>query len=468
MTDELALSGPPSLGRDDGAVISGGTRFFRDGEVWDTLSAEVLPTLSRGRTASREIRVWVPGCASGEEAYSMAVACTEALGEGPQPPRIRIFATDIDRAAIDRARGGVYPETISDDVSPQRLERFFIPGEGGYQIARRIRDMVVFAVHDLAQDPPLARLDLVSCRNLLIYLTPERQDRALRVLHYGLLPGGYLVLGALETTAELHHRFSTVDAKLSIYAKRQPADVAKRPVPSSIPVLASGSTAGMAPGAIGEGQPSLLSSKERRLLQLQRELGDARRRLRTTFEDLECANEELQSMVEELRSSNEELEGTNEELEREKEDLQAATEELVGVNDELQARIVELRLANDDIHNLLDVTGNAVVIVGMDGRIRRLNDTARRLLKLESRDVAVPLSRVTQPLGPEQLQRIVGHVVQSLVPFDGPVTGADGRSYALRVVPYKTAERAIRGAVISLAKTEAPLRITGPSRLEVT
>src|SRR5947199_7347667 len=126
MTDELALPRPLTLERDDGAIISGGTRFFRDGEVWDALQADVLPTLSRGRTASRELRVWVPGCASGEEAYSIAVACTEALGEGPQPPRIRIFATDVDRAAIDRARGGLYPETISADVSPRRLERFFV------------------------------------------------------------------------------------------------------------------------------------------------------------------------------------------------------------------------------------------------------------------------------------------------------------------------------------------------------
>ena len=271
-----------------------------------------------------------------------------------------------------------------------------MPARAGIRFARRIRDMVVFAVHDLTQDPPLARLDLVSCRNLLIYLPPERQDRALRVLHYGLVPGGYLVLGALETTAELHDRFSTVDAKLSIYAKRSPTDLAKRPVPSSIPALPTRDDEGR-PTAPTLEEQSLLSSKERRLVQLQRELGDARRRLRTTFEDLECANEELQSMVEELRSSNEELEGTNEELEREKEELQAATEELVGVNDELQARIVELRLANDDIHNLLDVTGNAVVIVGMDGRIRRLNDTARRLLNLQSGDVATPLSRLTHP-----------------------------------------------------------------------
>ena len=163
-------------------------------------------------------------------------------------------------------------------------------------------------------------------------------------------------------------------------------------MPSSIPVLPARDDDGRPTARIDEGQ-SLLSSKERRLVQLQRELGDARRRLRTAFEDLECANEELQSMVEELRSSNDELEGTNQELEREKKNCKPRRRSSSASTTSFAARIVELRLATDDIHNLFDVTGNAVVIVGMDGRIRRLNDTARRCsASWKTRAVAVRLA----------------------------------------------------------------------------
>ena len=255
--------------------------------------------------------------------------------------------------------------------------------------------MVILAVRGTAgiHRSPASTSFWAAAEPAIYPLHPGLQDRALRVVHYGLVPGGYLVLGALETAAELHDRFSTVDAKLSIYAKRQAGDVAKRPVPSTSRPPRETTTGGHRGSTKGS-----RCSPPKNGVSCSSSVSSETPAARTTFEDLESANEELQSI--ELRSSNDELEGTNQELEREKEELQAATEELVGVNDELQARIVELRLATDDIHNLFDVTGNAVVIVGMDGRIRRLNDTARRLLKLESGDFAVPLSRIAHPLRP--------------------------------------------------------------------
>jgi two-component system CheB/CheR fusion protein len=205
--------------------------------------------------------------------------------------------------------------------------------------------------------------------------------------------------------------------------------------------------------------------RDRPLADLENDLADARRTLLTTIEDLECANEELVSIVEELQSSNEELHGANEELESTKEELQAANEELVGVNDELQSRIAELRVASDDVQNLLDLSPSAIVLVGMDGRLRRFNEAARQLFGIGHAQLGLPLDRLTKPLGAQQVDRIVGEVIDKLVPFDDRVAGPDGRPYAVRVIPYKTSERAIRGALISVSV--APTRAAEGLRPEV-
>jgi two-component system CheB/CheR fusion protein len=167
-------------------LLIGVTNFFRDPATWEQLKAEVIPALLKDRPPSQALRVWVPACATGEEAYSLAIVFKEAL-EQLKPARnhtLQIFATDLDRDAIGKARAGVFPANIAADVSPERLNRFFVQLDHKYQVAKSIRELVIFAPQNVIMDPPFTRLDLVSCRNLLIYLTPELQKKLLPLFHY--------------------------------------------------------------------------------------------------------------------------------------------------------------------------------------------------------------------------------------------------------------------------------------------
>ena len=199
------------------------TSFFRDGEPFDILREVVFPRIVERKKPGDTIRVWVPGCSTGEEAYSLGICLLEALGERAQEFRLQIFATDLDEEAITRARIGNYPASIVTDVSGDRLRRYFQRRENGYEVGRRLRELVVFATHDLTRDAPFSRLDLCSCRNVLIYLQAPLQKRVMRVLHYALAPEGFLVLGTSETVGDSAELFSTFDKKNRIYSKKNVA-----------------------------------------------------------------------------------------------------------------------------------------------------------------------------------------------------------------------------------------------------
>jgi chemotaxis methyl-accepting protein methylase len=202
-------------------LLIGVTSFFRDSTPWEKLKTEVIPAILKDRTPSRALRAWVIGCATGEEAYSLAIVFKEAL-EQLKPTKnfsLQIFATDLDGDAIEKARAAVYPPNIAADVSPERLDRFFIQVEHGYQITKTIRDMVIFAPHNLIRDPPFTKIDFVSCRNLLIYLSPELQKRLLPLFHYSLNPGGVLLLGNSETIGEFTDYFVPLDDKARLYRR---------------------------------------------------------------------------------------------------------------------------------------------------------------------------------------------------------------------------------------------------------
>jgi two-component system CheB/CheR fusion protein len=196
------------------------TSFFRDPEAFQALCKEVLPPLLKGRAPGSPIRVWVPGCATGEEVYSIVICLLEAAEEAKGNPTFQVFGTDLSESAVERARAGRYLENIAQDVSPERLGRFFTKVDGRYQVSKAIRDMCVFARHDLTRDPPFSRLDLISCRNLLIYLEPGLQQRVLAIFHYALRPSGFLLLGASETAVASEKLFAPVDRKHRIYSKR--------------------------------------------------------------------------------------------------------------------------------------------------------------------------------------------------------------------------------------------------------
>ncbi len=200
-------------------LLIGVTSFFRDPEVWAALAAEVIPALLKGRAADTELRLWVAGCATGEEAYSFAILIREALASVDFLPPVKLFATDIDEPALEFARQGRYPPSIANAVSAERLARFFRSTPGGYQVNKEIRDMCVFSTHNIVSDPPFSRLDLISCRNLLIYLETEIQKKLVPLFHYALAPGGYLVLGPSENLAAHPELFRAADKDHRIFLR---------------------------------------------------------------------------------------------------------------------------------------------------------------------------------------------------------------------------------------------------------
>ena len=519
-----------------GDVLIGVTEFFRDIEPFQYLKDTIFPRLFEKRGPEQPIRIWIAGCASGEEAYSIAICLLEYLGDRVANYRIQIFATDIDDDALATARVGMYPASISLDVSTERLQRFFLRTENGFQVARQIRDLIVFARHNLGKDPPFSRLDLVTCRNVLIYMQVALQRRVLRVLHYALNPDAFLLLGTSESVGDAADLFSLVDRQVKVYQKKnapsavvfdfgsgmerevmrfpivrgadhrtavtiqQLADrkvlekyappgvllneqneviqfrgatgpflaptpgtatfnVFKLARPELLPELRSTVQHANDDGlprssaeipawdpAIGpimidvvpvhdtsserkcllvsfrtssakaEPGPSLTTppSPDVRVQNLERELVTTKDYLQTTVHELEGSNEDLQSANEELQSSNEELQSANEELETSKEELQSTNEELATVNDELQNRMSQLAISNDDLQNVLSHVTSAIMLVGMDLRLRRFTASAEAILNLMSSDIGRPISYIDTMLKPAQVEQSVSETIRTM------------------------------------------------------
>ena len=204
-------------------LLIGVTSFFRDPAAWEQLQGEAIPALIAARPAGGTLRAWSVGCSTGEEAYSLAIAFKEALDriEPAEKFTLQIFATDLDRDAIDRARQGSYPANIAADVSAERLRRFFVKEESGYRVGKEIRETITFATQNLIMDPPFTKLDLLVCRNLLIYLAPELQKKLLPLFHYSLTAGGGLFLGSAETVSAFADLFAPLSLKQRIFRRRE-------------------------------------------------------------------------------------------------------------------------------------------------------------------------------------------------------------------------------------------------------
>ena len=225
------------------------TRFFRDPDAFRTLETEVIAPLIQAKDADAPLRVWVPGCATGEEAYSVAMLLLEQQTAAQNPCRLQIFATDVDEQALEVARRGIYPEGISADVSPERLARFFTRvDESAWQISKQVRETVTFAVQNLITDAPFSKMDLISCRNILIYLEPEMQKKIITLLHFALKEGGYLFLGPSETVGRQTDLFEPVSKKWRIYRRIGPGRARRLAVP--------GDADGATPGQAAAGQPA--------------------------------------------------------------------------------------------------------------------------------------------------------------------------------------------------------------------
>ena len=231
------------------------TRFFRDPQLFTALRKQFLPAILKNKDRHGELRAWVPGCATGEEVYSLAICILETLGEGASEMRIQIFGTDLSEAMIDHARAGIFSRAIEKDVTPARLKRFFDRRDSIYQIGRRVREICTFARQNVVTDPPFLRLDLISCRNVLIYLSPELHKHCIPQFHHALTPSGFLILGPAESVGLFEELFELADRKNKIYAKK----IATAPWRAEIPDYR---TARFAPAATRRVSANTASSSE--------------------------------------------------------------------------------------------------------------------------------------------------------------------------------------------------------------
>jgi hypothetical protein len=267
------------------------------------LADEALPELIESRPDGYTLRAWVPGCASGAEACTLAILLRECLRKGDRSFEFQVFGADLDAKAIETALASRYPAGIAADVPRDLLQRYFIEDDGTYRVRQEVREMIVFAPHNVIKDPPFTKIDLLSCRNLMIYLNADLQKRLLPIFHYALKPEWLLMLGSSETIGRFGERFATVD-------KKWPAPLSPL---KEAPPRKGRKTGARAPAGREE--------------ELERELRHTKESLQTTVEELETSNEELQSTNEELQSTNEELQSSNEELETSKEEMQSLNEE---------------------------------------------------------------------------------------------------------------------------------------------
>ncbi|MBI9086683.1 MAG: PAS domain-containing protein [Desulfobacterales bacterium] len=565
-------------------LLIGVTNFFRDTESFDVLKADVFPGLFKQMKNDDSFRAWIPGCSTGEEVYSLAIILRECLDTLPKRINLQLFGTDIDDFAIDKAREGLYPATIAADVSKDRLKRFFTKEGDFFRIRKEIRDAVVFSMQDLIKDPPFSRLNLLCCRNLLIYLDTDIQKKLMPLFHYTLKPDGILVLGSSETIGGFTRLFKTQDKKWKIYrrlevphAQRQWVDFPSgistaapgpEPAPGALPgqkfsisqITQKAILDQFAPTAIlidaggeilhvqgrtgkyletpsgpptqnildlareglrielssavraakaskeritrkqitvktnGDGQtidlhvcpqrspkelagrflvvfedipgkpPASGPGRETRdvslneasgIAELEKELQTTRESHHTTIEELESSNEELKSTNEELQSANEELQSTNEELESSKEELQSLNEELQTVNAELQSKVEELSAAQDDMRNLMNGTEVATIFVDNDMRVRRFTREATRIVNFIQTDVGRPLEHVTTNLAYDGMKADLDGVLENLTPRETEVQTLDGRWFKMRIMPYRTTDNRIDGAVLTFSSIDA-------------
>jgi len=583
------------------------TSFFRGPRVFDAMKSLVFPAIQKNHLLGG-LRVWTPGCASGEETYSVAMALLEFLGDKASQIPIQFFGTDVSETSVTRARNGAYPENIQGDVSPERLRRFFTKVDGGYRISKTIRDICIFAQHNLLSDPPFSRMDLICCRNVLIYLEPVLQGKVISLLHYALRPGGYLVLGSSEGVGATASLFAVEDRTHKIFSNKSgtarqvdgfslhseaghkeygPMRVATKQTDSiwnygeaqkefdrrlltqytpatvfvneDMEIIHTRGNVNrylkLAPGrpslsllkmaregldvelrnAIGRAKKenvvvgkrnlqvkfgngdgaetaaatdsgrlvnfdvipvTLGTTKElyfmivfqetppvlpretaphrarpseetelalRRSAKLEQELAATKEYLQSVIETQEATNEELQSANEEILSSNEELQSTNEEMETAKEELQSANEELNTVNDELRNRNLEITQINNDLINLLSSIDIAVIMIGSDLTIRRFTPKAQKFLGLIPGDLGRPLSNINPTIEITDLQAMVLQVMSSFHTLERALTDRMGVHYQFKILPYRTMENKIDGAVITIVDIAPDKARTGPT-----
>lgn len=456
------------------------TSFFRDEETFTVLADKVIPSLFEGKMADGTVRVWVPGCATGEEAYSLAILLREFMETLQASPKVQIFATDIDDSAITTARLGRYPQTLLEGLSEERRNRFFTFSHGIYCVKKEIRDLCTFSIHSLVRDPPFSMMNLVSCRNLLIYMNPSLQARIIPIFHYSLASKGILLLGNSESVAQHADLFEPVDKAARIF-RRLEGGVSRISLNWQHPQIVSGSrllesdntlrknhgpealaidalTKSMHPKA---GVENLIYPNFKHLLapvadapeivsQLQSALVNTQENLQSLAEEYQTAVEELRSANEELHSVNEEMQSTNEELETSKEELQSLNEELHTVNMRLNEKNDELARTNSDLKNLFESTEIATVFLDRYLIIRSFTQAIGTIFNLIPSDQGRPLTDIASQLKYKGLREDVDFVLSSLRPLERRVERVDQPvHYIMRILPYREPDSSVTGVLVT-------------------
>lgn len=560
-------------------LLIGVTKFFRDHDAFDALKSRLYPLLATKKEED-PIRIWIAGCSTGEEAYSTAILLIEYLDtiKTAKIPKLQIFATDLDPQAIDHARSASYFSNISSEVSPERLDRFFIKVNEGYVVKKEVREMIVFAQHNLIKDAPFTRLDLLCCRNVLIYLTSELQKKIIPVFHYSLNQSGMLFLGPAESVGNFNDSFISLNHKWKLFQRKEgassmgnmldfpfhvanhqnnnkknqlPIKSLKNPLaetfhkillesftPTSLLLNERGDilyingqtsrfmqinsgeaifnihrlakeelkyalgnalhqaweqkdTVKVTEIKIKEGnqvyivsfrvdyitemplQDLLLvtfqdhgtlkkrrianakladSSKEGAVEELEKELIYTKQQLHSTIEQMETSLEELKSTNEELQSTNEELQSTNEEALTTKEEMQSLNEELMTINLQYQNKAEELTQLNNDMKNLLDNTEIGTIFLDNQLNILRFTPQVTKLFNVIPGDIGRSITHIVSNFDYPFLEEAIKEVIERLVGKELEVSTKKNEWYNLRIMPYRTMDNFISGAVVTFTK----------------
>lgn len=388
-------------------LLIGVTGFFRDRLAFERLREVALKPLMESR-ANSELRVWVAACSTGQEAYSLAMLLADMAHAMPEPPLIHIFASDIDEQALGVARAGIYSESIQDEVPAAMLERYFVRTGKQYRVRQALRDMITFASHNLLRDPPFSGLDLVTCRNVMIYLDRAMQTLVLQRFHFGLARGGFLFLGSAETADTVPELFGQVDRAYRIYH----AHTGQGKVPAR----------NMAPAA------SAATAAALKQVPALRHVPGLEQAMPSSMEEMRDRLAAAETSCQQLQSDN---------------------EELSTINAEIKARLEDTGKANDDLNNLIASVDLATVFVGQDLAIKRYTPRAASIFNLIPRDIGRSLTDITHRLDYPELQDDVARTFAMLEQLEREVHGTDGRHFIVRVRPYRTRDDTVAGAVLT-------------------
>jgi PAS domain S-box-containing protein len=376
-------------------------RILGDEESFQAVRKHVLSQLISRRRRRERIRIWVPGCSTGEEVYSIALLLKKEMGQHATSVNIQIFGTDANSDDVEYARAGVYPEAVFSALDSTEFELYVSKTEQGYRVNDVIRDLCVFARHDLAKDPPLSKMDLVSSRNVMSGMPADLRSRTATLFQYALKPGGFLFLGRSETFREGAGVFAPINARHRIFARRADAEMSPKDL------------------------RALFATYETQ--RLRSATGKA-----TNGEDLQIKNEELETA---------------------KEELQASLEELISLNDELVHRNSELKETTTELTTLVARLQIPLILLDANSRIRRFTPLAAKVLHLGPNDVGCPFTDVASGLNVVDWQALLSRVSRRGLSVEREISDEHGHRYSLRIRPYLRTDNKTHGVFIVLLDT---------------